>query len=120
MADPTATDGQVGQLVIRNIGLILSGRMEQPILDGDCIICDHGKITAIGYEKDMDTSNAVTIVDAKSTTVTPGLIDSHVHPVVGDYTPRQQQLNWIDSTLNGGVTTMISAGEVHAPADQKT
>jgi enamidase len=43
------------------------------------------------------------------------LIDSHVHPVVGDYTPRQQQLHWIDSTLHGGVTTLISAGEVHMP-----
>jgi enamidase len=32
--------------------------------------------------------------------------------VVGDYTPRQQQLHWIDSTLHGGVTTLISAGEV--------
>ena len=119
MADPVAAGGQAGQLVIRNIGLILSGKMEQPILDGDCIICDNGKITAIGYEKDIDTTQAVTIVDAKWTTVTPGLIDSHVHPVVGDYTPRQQQLNWIDSTLNGGVTTMISAGEVHTPGRPK-
>ena len=52
-------------------------------------------------------------------TLTPGLIDSHVHPVIGDYTPRQQQLNWIDSCLHGGVTTMISAGEVHAPGRPK-
>ena len=35
--------------------------------------------------------------------------------VAGDWTPRQNQLGWIDSTLNGGVTTMISAGEVHTP-----
>ena len=45
----------------------------------------------------------------------PGLIDSHVHPVAGDWTPRQNQINWIDSYLHGGVTTMISAGEVHMP-----
>jgi len=45
----------------------------------------------------------------------PGLIDSHVHPVAGDWTPRQNQLGWIDSSLHGGVTTMISAGEVHTP-----
>jgi enamidase len=38
-----------------------------------------------------------------------------VHPVAGDWTPRQQQLNWIDSSMHGGVTTMISAGEVHMP-----
>jgi len=51
--------------------------------------------------------------------VAPGLIDSHVHPVFGDWTPRQNQLGWIDSTLNGGVTTMISAGEVHLPGRPK-
>ena len=49
----------------------------------------------------------------------PGLIDSHVHPVFGDWTPRQNQLGWIDSTLNGGVTTLISAGEVHLPGRPK-
>ncbi|PWE53242.1 Enamidase [Metarhizobium album] len=115
MAEAAGGNEKAGKLVIRHIGLILSGKIEQPILDGDCIICDDGKITAIGYEKDLDTEGATTIVDAMWTTVSPGLIDSHVHPVVGDYTPRQQQLNWIDSTLNGGVTTMISAGEVHTP-----
>src|SRR5262249_16250509 len=47
--------------------------------------------------------------------VAPGLIDDHVHPVAGDWTPRQNQLGWIESTLHGGVTTMISAGEVHMP-----
>lgn len=115
MAEAAGGNEKAGKLVIRHIGLILSGKIEQPILDGDCIICDDGKITAVGYEKDLDTEGATTIVDAMWTTVSPGLIDSHVHPVVGDYTPRQQQLNWIDSTLNGGVTTMISAGEVHTP-----
>ena len=49
----------------------------------------------------------------------PGLIDSHVHPVFGDWTPRQSQLGWIDSFLHGGVTTMISAGEVHLPGRPK-
>ena len=38
-----------------------------------------------------------------------------MHPVAGDWTPRQNQTNWIDSYLHGGVTTMISAGEVHMP-----
>ncbi|RYY54518.1 MAG: Enamidase, partial [Comamonadaceae bacterium] len=46
-------------------------------------------------------------------------IDSHVHPVFGDWTPRQGQLGWIDSTMNGGVTTMVSAGEVHLPGRPK-
>ena len=103
------------KLVIRNIGLLLTGKIEAPIADGDCVVALDGRITAFGYEKDLDTEGADTVVDAKGVTLAPGLIDSHVHPVVGDYTPRQQQLHWIDSTLHGGVTTMISAGEVHMP-----
>ena len=107
------------KLVIQNIGLILSGKIEQPILDGDCIIALDGKISEVGYARDLDLDNADTLIDAHGTCVSPGLIDSHVHPVIGDYTPRQQQLNWIDSTLHGGVTCMISAGEVHAPGRPK-
>ena len=107
------------KLVIRNIGQILSGKLEEPILDGDGLIAIDGKIDAWGYEKDLDCENATTEIDAHGVTLAPGLIDSHVHPVVGDYTPRQQQLHWIDSTLHGGVTTLISAGEVHMPGRPK-
>jgi len=107
------------KLVIRNIGLFLSGKIEDPIFDGDCLIAIDGKITAWGHEKDLDTEGATTEVNANGVTLAPGLIDSHIHPVVGDYTPRQQQLHWIDSTLHGGVTTLISAGEVHMPGRPK-
>ena len=106
-------------LVITNIAQILTGKLEEPLIDGDCVISVDGKITAIGYQKDLDTSQATTTVNANGTWLCPGLIDSHVHPVIGDFTPRQQQLNWIDSCLHGGVTTMISAGEVHAPGRPK-
>jgi len=108
-----------GKMVIENIGLLLSGALEQPILDGDTIVVIDGRIDSIGYRADLNTDNAQILVDAQETTVAPGLIDSHVHPVMGDWTPRQNQLNWIDSYLNGGVTTMISAGEVHTPGRPK-
>src|SRR5271154_6942031 len=107
------------KLVIRNIGLLLSGALEKPILDADTIVAENGKITAIGRARDVDTEGATTTVDAAGTTVAPGLIDSHVHPVAGDWTPRQNQIGWIDSYLHGGVTTMISAGEVHTPGRPK-
>ncbi len=107
------------KLVIKNIGQILSGKREEPIFSGDCLVAIDGKIHAWGAESDIDCEAANTIVDAKGVTLAPGLIDSHVHPVVGDYTPRQQQLHWIESTLHGGVTTMISAGEVHMPGRPK-
>jgi len=110
---------QQEKLVIKNIGRMLSGKLEEPQIDGNCIIAYNGVISEIGYEKDIDTDNASCVVDANDTWVAPGLIDSHVHPVIGDYTPRQQQINWIDSCLHGGVTTMISAGEVHLPGRPK-
>jgi enamidase len=103
------------KLVIRNIGLVLSGAMEKPILDADTIVAENGRITGIGRAKDVNAGGATTVIDANGTTVAPGLIDSHVHPVAGDWTPRQNQIGWIDSFLHGGVTTMISAGEVHMP-----
>ena len=109
----------MSKTVIKNIGLLLSGKIEAPIMDADCIIAIDGKIAEIGYGKDMDIDQADTMIDANGVTCAPGLIDSHIHPVVGDYTPRQQQLGWIDSTLNGGVTTLISAGEVHMPGRPK-
>src|SRR5881398_1529971 len=107
------------RLVIRNIGLLFSGNLEQPILDADTVLATDGKITAIGKEKDVDGEGATLVIDAKGTTLAPGLIDSHVHPVAGDWTPRQNQLGWIDSYMHGGVTSMISAGEVHTPGRPK-
>ncbi len=118
MADPNSTE-RSGKVVIRNIGLLLSGDIDRPILEADTIVVQDGLITAVGREKDCDTAQARTSIDCRQTAVAPGLIDSHVHPVFGDWTPRQSQLNWIDSMMHGGVTTMISAGEVHLPGRPK-
>ena len=118
MAQAAATPTS-GKVVIRNIGLMLSGDIDKPILQADTIVVNEGLITAVGKEADCDISQPDTEIDARGTCVCPGLIDSHVHPVFGDWTPRQNQLGWIDSTMNGGVTTMISAGEVHLPGRPK-
>lgn len=108
-----------GKVVIKNIGLMLSGDIDNPILSADTIVVQDGLIVAFGKEVDCDTTEARQIIDARHTCVAPGLIDSHVHPVFGDWTPRQNQIGWIDSTMNGGVTSMISAGEVHLPGRPK-
>jgi len=107
------------RVVVRNVGLMLSGDLNQPILDADTIVVLDGKIASVGKQKDIDTEGATLVIDARGVTVAPGLIDSHVHPVAGDWTPRQNQLGWIDSYLHGGVTSMISAGEVHTPGRPK-
>lgn len=118
MAEAAST-GKSGKVVIKNIGLLLSGDIDRPILDADTIVVNDGLIVAVGKAKDCDTAHAQTVIDAQQTCVAPGLIDSHVHPVFGDWTPRQNQIGWIDSTMHGGVTTMISAGEVHLPGRPK-
>ena len=114
-----AAEEKSGKVVIKNIGLLLSGDLDRPILDADTVVVQDGMITAVGKEKDCDTAHPDLLIDARKTCLSPGLIDSHVHPVFGDWTPRQNQLGWIESTMNGGVTTMISAGEVHLPGRPK-
>jgi len=117
--EETAKASSGKKLVVRNIGLLLSGDLKQPILDADSVIAIDGVIRAIGKERELDAEGATGVIDANGTALVPGLIDSHVHPVAGDWTPRQNQLGWIDSCLHGGVTTMISAGEVHLPGRPK-
>jgi enamidase len=118
MSAPVAATAS-GKVVITRIGLMLSGDIDRPILDADTVVIEAGRITAVGREADCDIAGADVRIDARGTALAPGLIDSHVHPVFGDWTPRQNQLGWIESTLHGGVTTMISAGEVHLPGRPK-
>jgi enamidase len=108
-------DPKPNTLVVRNIGLMLSGDLGRPILDADTIVVADSKITAIGKAGALDISAAGTVIDACGSAVAPGLIDNHTHPVAGDWTPRQNQIGWMDSTVHGGVTTIVSAGEVHTP-----
>jgi enamidase len=117
--DAPAAAGGATKLVVKNIGMVLTGDLDKPIADGDAIVAVNGRITDVGRAKNLDFSGATTIIDAAGVAVAPGLIDSHVHPVFGDWTPRQNQIGWIDSFLHGGVTCMVSAGEVHLPGRPK-
>lgn len=112
--------------LITNIGVVATGDIDEPIADADSILIEDGRIAAVGRGLRLDTgagegagSGGGTVIDAKGTTAFPGLIDSHAHPVFGDFTPRQQTSNFIESGLHGGVTTVISAGEVHLPGRPK-
>lgn len=102
--------------LIRNVGQIVSGDISRPLVEGDSVVVEGGTIVAVGRGLEDD---AETVIDARGTTLIPGLIDSHCHPVFGDFTPRQRTVDFIDSALHGGVTTMISAGEVHLPGRPK-
>ena len=99
--------------MIKNIGTLASGNISNPILDADAIVIEGGLIQAVGNGKNLDTKGVDQVMDIGGMTITPGLIDSHCHPVLGDFTPRQRMLDFIESSLHGGVTSLISAGEVH-------
>ncbi|MCG7505861.1 amidohydrolase family protein [Mesorhizobium retamae] len=113
------TTTQGGRTLIRNVGLMLSGNIEEPILKATAILVEDGLIAGIGTAEELGAGGNAAIIDAHGCVVAPGLIDNHVHPAAGDWTPRQNQIGWIDSTLHGGVTTIVSAGEAHYPGRPK-
>jgi enamidase len=100
------------KIAIFNIAKILSGDIAAPIARGDTIVTDGGKIVSIGSDNVPDCDVAI---DAGGMMAMPGLIDSHVHITFGDYTPRQKTVGFLESYVHGGVTTCISASEVHVP-----
>jgi len=106
--------------LIRNLGQVASGDIAAPLLDADEILIEDGRIAAVGRGlASGDGADAGQVIDAHGTTAMPGLIDSHAHPVFGDFTPRQRTIDFIESGLHGGVTTVMSAGEVHLPGRPK-
>ncbi|HMO59348.1 MAG TPA: amidohydrolase family protein [Roseiflexaceae bacterium] len=109
----------MNDLVITNISRIVSGDIAAPFVDGDTVVVRGGLIAAIGSAAAVDRSGIDHVIDAAGCQLWPGLIDSHTHPVTGDFTPRQQTVGFIESGLHGGVTRIISAGEVHLPGRPK-
>src|SRR5207247_341549 len=106
----------MASLGLVNIGALATGILASPRLDADAILVEHGRIAALGAGSRTGAEAADVVVDCRGTTVIPGLIDSHCHVVLGDYTPRQKTVDFLDSYVHGGITSVVSAGEgVHAP-----
>jgi enamidase len=106
----------VATLGLVNIGVVATGILGAPRLEAETILVSDERIAAIGAASRTGASRADVVVDCLGTTVIPGLIDSHCHVVLGDYTPRQKTVDFLDSYVHGGITSVVSAGEgVHAP-----
>src|SRR5215510_4862701 len=103
------------RIAIVNIGSIVSGDLEAPLVAGDTIVTEGDRIVSVGTASAQAVEACDLVIDAGRTTAIPGLIDSHVHVTFGDYTPRQQTVGFLESYVHGGVTTAISASEVHVP-----
>ena len=104
---------------IVNLGRIVSGDWRAPWIEGDAILMNSGKILQVGTVSDADLAQCDVVIDADRATAIPGLIDSQVHNTFGDYTPRQKTVGFLESYVHGGVTTAISASEVHVPGRPK-
>jgi enamidase len=100
---------------ILNIGQIISGNWRLPITTGNSILLEGEQISKIGELTSPEIQDSDVIIDAGGAIAAPGLIDSHVHVTFGDFTPRQNMVGYLQSYLHGGVTTSISASEVHVP-----
>jgi enamidase len=103
------------RVAIVNIGQIVSGDLDNPFAAGDTIVTEDERIVSVGTASAPEVEACDLVIDAGGATAIPGLIDSHVHVTFGDYTPRQQTVGYLESYLHGGVTTAISASEVHVP-----
>ena len=99
-------------LLIKNIGEFFTGDIARPQAAVTSLLIDGAKIAALDPPAD---TKADAVLDAGGSAVMPGLVDGHVHPVFGEWTPTQDTIGWIGNYVHGGTTTMISACELHVP-----
>jgi len=100
------------QVLLHNIGEAFTGIFEQPTANINAIVIDDGIVASF----DSGTAdNPAISVDCKGMTVAPGLVDTHVHPTLGDYGTKQQSVGYLQQMVHGAVTRVMSAGEVHVP-----
>ncbi|MGB7946298.1 MAG: amidohydrolase family protein [Candidatus Binatia bacterium] len=102
----------MASILIKNIGTLVTGKLANPLRDADSIFIDGAIVREIGNGLNRKADR---VIDANGITAIPGLIDSHSHPSIGEYTPAQNSLSWITNYMHGGVTALISAGELHLP-----
>ncbi|WP_340539300.1 amidohydrolase family protein [Nocardioides sp. GXZ039] len=107
----------MSSIALVGAGIVLSGDHTAPVVEGaDTVVAVDGTITAVGRRDDLAAAvtAAEVVVDTRGTTIAPGLVDSHCHVVLGDYTPRQKTVDFLASYVHGGITSVVSPGEIHA------
>ncbi|GAA4483762.1 amidohydrolase family protein [Microbacterium panaciterrae] len=101
-----------GSLLIKNLRGVVSGRLGEGLKEVESLRIVDGRITEIGGSIDVQAN---VVIDAKGAVALPGLFDTHTHFSIGDFNPKQNTVGFIESYMHGGVTSMMSAGEVHFP-----
>jgi enamidase len=101
----------VTTLLVEDIGLLVHGDSSIAPLRDTTLVVEDGVIAGIGTDHPAPDQ----VLSAGGLTVIPGLVDGHVHPTFGEWTPSQDAIGWIGNYLHGGTTSMVSAGELHIP-----
>lgn len=97
--------------LITDIDVLVTGEPDGRVVRETQLVVEDGIITAVGG----DLAAPDRVVSAGGLSVIPGLVDGHVHPAFGEWTPAQNAIGWVHNYLHGGTTTMVSAGELHVP-----
>ncbi len=105
----------MSNVLIKNLGTIVSGDINQPILDAQVIYAENGVITYIGKYSAEYEEKANTVVDALGMDVCPGLIDAQGHPPINDYLPLYKAADFAVNFMAGGNTGMVSVGSTRMP-----
>src|SRR5262245_14219065 len=101
----------VGSLLIRNLARVATGDLAAPLAEATSLYCEDGLIREVGSGR----TTADVVLDGNGLLAAPGLVDAHSHPSFGDFTFTVQSVGWLRAYLHGGVTTLVSAGELHLP-----
>ncbi len=101
----------MNNILLTNIGRIVTGDIDKGIVEADCIGVTNGVIDKIGYEGSFNKSQYQVVIDVNGQTAVPGFIDAHVHNGMEDYNACLQMTGLLEDTLQNGTTTIISEGE---------
>ncbi|HXQ50046.1 MAG TPA: hypothetical protein VN802_03040 [Stellaceae bacterium] len=84
--------------LVTNIGTFFTGDIAAPMAPVRSLLIADGRIAALDPPGDVAADR---VLDAKGGAVLPGLVDGHVHPVFGEWTPTQDAAGWIGNYLHG-------------------
>ncbi len=101
----------MAKVLVENVGSLVTGSVGAAPVRATSLVLEDGVVASIGG----DVTAPDVVIDAHGLDVIPGLVDGHVHPTFGEYTPAQDAIGWLRNYLHGGTTTMVSAGELHVP-----
>src|SRR3981081_4610156 len=97
---------EVSSLLIKNIGEFFTGDITRPQAQVGSLLVRDGRIAAFDPPEPIAADG---VLDAGGSAVMPGLVDGHIHPVLGEWTPTQDTQGWIGNYVHGGTPTMTSA-----------